>query len=229
MSAKKPSVAKDPAAKRLTRKQAKERAELAAREALKTNFVAPFPEVTPLELAHLVAAMGLGEQEDGPSKALSLLSRSAAYIEGMKAQFERLNAVIAPGKVDEIRIMAELGLSIEDAKKTFTVDEVIRKMPKDPLNIAGESLRGRRLWDEFLRQVNPKLGHPGKTDEGGSSPEEYTLGDLLRIYQEFKEWRSMIAAANMTKTSKNIDEVNQERENERLRNGAEAVDAAPLP
>lgn len=84
MSAKKPRAAKEPAAKRPSRKQAKERAELASREVLEAKHVSPLPEITPLELAHLVAAMGLGDQADGPSKALSLVSRSAAYIEGMK-------------------------------------------------------------------------------------------------------------------------------------------------
>lgn len=229
MSAKKPSVAKDPAAKRLTRKQVRERAELASREALEAKHVSPMPEITPLELAHLVAAMGLGDQADGPSKALSLVSRSAACIEGIKAQFERLDGAIAIGRANEAKIMAKLGLSMEAADKTFTVDEVIAKMDTAPLKVAGRMLRGKGLWNEFRRQVDPKPGRPGKADKDGTSPEEYVLSDLLRVYQEFTEWRVKIAAANKAKGRKNLDRTNRERKKRDLVDGAEAVDAVPLP
>ena len=229
MSAKKPSVAKDPAAKRLTRKQVRERAELAFREALEADHVAPFPEVTPLELAHLVAAMGLGEQEDGPLKALVLLGKSATCIDRMKAQFERLNVVLGTAKAAKAKIMAVLRLGLEAANKTFTVDEVIAKMPTEPLKVAGRTLRGEDLWNEFRRQVDPKPGRPGKADKDGTSPEEYLLSDLLRIYQEFTDWRTKIAAANQAKGSKNLDKANRDQRERDLVDGAEAVDAVPLP
>lgn len=229
MPAKKPNAAREPAAKRLTRKQVRERAELAFREALEAKHVSPLPEITPLELAHLVAAMGLGDQADGPSKALSLVSRSAAYIEGMKAQFERLDGAIAIGRANEAKIMAKLGLGMEAANKTFTVDEVIAKMPTERLKVAGRTLRGEDLWNEFRRQVDPKPGRPGKADKDGTSPEEYLLSDLLRIYQEFTDWRTKIAAANQAKGSKNLDKANRDQRKRDLVDGAEAVDAVPLP
>jgi hypothetical protein len=228
MSAKKPRTIKKTAAKRPSRKQAKEMAELASREVLKARHVEPMPEVTPLELAHLVAAMGFGDQADGPAKALSLLSRSAAYIEGMKAEFKRLDNVISEDRANIAKIMAELGLSKEDADKTFSVEDVIAKMDKAPLKVAGRMLRGKGLWNEFRRQVDPKPGRPGKANEEGASPEEYVLSDLLRVYQEFSKWRVKIAAANKAKGSKNLDKTNRERAKRALTDGAEAVDAVPL-
>jgi hypothetical protein len=229
MSAKKPRTAKTPAAKRPTRKQAKEMAELASREVLKARHVEPMPEVTPLELAHLVAAMGLGDQEDGPAKALSLVSRSATYIKGMKAQFDRLDSVIAEERANKARIMAETGLSKEPADKTFSIDEVIAKLPTEPLKVAGRTLRGKSLWSEFSRQVDPKHRPQEQPGKDGGSPEAYSLSDLLRVYQEFTEWRDKIAAENIAKGTKNLIRANQKREQEALADGAEAVDAVPLP
>jgi hypothetical protein len=229
MPTKKPRTTKKAAAKRPSKKQAKEIAELASREALKVRQVEPMPEVTPMELAHLVAAMGFGEQADGPAKALSLLSRSAAYIEGMKAEFKRLDNVITEDRANMAKIMMELGLSKEDADKTFSVEDVIAKMDTAPLMVAGRMLRGKGLWNEFRRQVDPKPGRPGKADEEGASPEEYLLSDLLRVYQEFIKWRVKIAAANKAKGSKNLDKANRERKKRALADGAEAVDAVPLP
>lgn len=205
-------------------------AELASREVLKARHVAPMPEVTPLELAHLVAAMGLGEQADGPAKALSLLSRSAAYIDGMKIHFENLNDSLATEKSDKSRILAELGLSKEAADRTFSVDEVIAKLPTEPLKVSGKELRGRNLWIEFRRQVDPQPGRPGKTaEEDQPAPEEYSLADLIRVFRQFMKWRDTIATANKAKGSKNLDKTNRERRENAKTDGADAVDAVRLP
>jgi hypothetical protein len=229
MSPKKPRSAKEPTAKRPARKQLKATAEQVFKNALEAEYVALFPEITPLELAHLVAAMGLGDHDDGPSKALSLVCRSGTYIKGMKAQFERLNGVIAAQTANELKILTEMGLSPEAAAKSFSVDEVIARMPTDPLKIADKLLRGKDLWDEFRRQVNPQPGGPGKTREDGSAPEVYWQADLIRVYQEFKGWRDKIAVKNLAKGSKNLAKANRERKEAVSADGAEAVDALPLP
>lgn len=229
MPTKKPRTTKKAAAKRPSKKQAKEMAELASREALKVRQVEPMPEVTPMELAHLVAAMGLGEDADGPAKALSLVSRSAAYIEGMKAQFERLNGVLAAGMANDASIMAEMGLAPDAVKMTFSVDQVIAKLPTERLKVAGEMLRGTPLWNEFRRQVELPPGRPGKSQIDGTSPEEYTLADLILVYRRFKDWRDTIAAENLAKGKKNLTKINKERHESASTDGAEAVDAVQLP
>lgn len=223
------SAKKSTAKKRPARTHLKAAAKLASQKALEAKHVSPLPEITPLELAHLVAAMGLGDHADGPLKALSLVSRSAAYIEGMKAQFERLNGVLAAGKANDSSIMAEMGLSMEAADKIFSVDEVIAKMPTEPLIVNSIKLRGTALWDEFRRQVVPLPRRPGKVREDGTAPEVYSHADLIRVYREFKGWRDKIAAVNLAKGSKNLAKANRERAKRTLVDGAEAVDAVPLP
>lgn len=229
MAAKKSVTTREPTTKRPSRKQAKKLAEDAAGKVLMARHVEPLPQVTPLELAHLVAAMGLGDRADGPAKALSLVSRSAAYIDAMKAQFERLNDVLGQDKAATARMMAELGLGLEAVDKTFSVDEVIAKMSTRLLKVGRKLLQGKALWEEFRRQVDPKPGRPGKADKDGTSPEEYLLSDLLRVYREFTEWRDKIATANLARGSKNLDKTNRDRRKRDLLEGAEAVDAIPLP
>lgn len=204
-------------------------AEQAYEKALEARHVITMPEVTPLELAHLVAAMGLGDRDDGPAKALSLVSRSATYIEDKKAELKRLEDAIAEHNANWARMIAALGLSEEEANKTFSIDQVIARLPLDRLKVAGKTLRGKGLWNEFCRQIDltPRPQEQSGKDDG--SPEAYSLSDLYRIHQKFIEWREKIASKNIAKGAKNLKVVSRERREEAQKGGAEAVDAAPLP
>jgi hypothetical protein len=229
MSAKKPRAAKKATVKKPAKKQRIEAAEQAVQKALDAKYFGTVPEVSPLELAHLVVAMGLGDQADGPAKALMLVARSATCITAMRRQIEQLNDNMAKGNANDAMLLAKMGLSPEKADGTFSVDQVIARLPTAPLKIGDETLRGKHLWDEFRRQVDPQSERPGKEREDGTYPEEYTLIDLIRFYKEFKVWRNKIAAENVAKGSKNLPKVNRERKKSTLTDGAEAVDAAPLP
>lgn len=229
MSAKKPRAAKKATAKKPAKKQRIEAAEQAVQKALDAKYFGTVPEISPLELAHLVVAMGLGDQADGPAKALMLVGRSAGYIEAMRRQLEQLNDNVAKGNANDAMLLAEMGLSPEMTDGIFSVDQVIAKMPTAPLKVAGNMLRGKHLWHEFRRQVDPQSERPGKEREDGTYPEEYTLIDLIRSYKEFKVWRNKIATANVAKAGENIVKVNRERKESTLTDGAEAVDALPIP
>ena len=211
MSAKKTKSPEKLAAKRPTKKVLEATAEQASKKALETQYMTPMPEISPLGLAHLVVAMGLCDHDDGPAKGLDLVRRCMFRIDRQKAEYERLNGVLAKGGAKVARTLAEIGLSSATADQEFSLKQVITKMPTGPLKIAGKELRGVALWDEFRRQKDPQRGRPGKKGEDGEATEVYSQSDLFKVYKQFKDWRDKIAKANRTKTSANILKANSAR------------------
>jgi hypothetical protein len=222
MAAKTSRAAKEPTAKRPSKKQTKEEAELAARKVHEVRYFQSSPGITPLELAHLAAAMGLGDRDDAPAKAFALFSRSLSYLARLQSAFDTMNTNQANYLENCARVEAAMGLTKEDRKKKFSIEQVIAKMPKELLSVAGRQIRGKELWEEFRRQVDPK-------SELLRNTEEYSIHDLISVFEKFNQWRDKLAAENKTKGRKNIDKVNQKRRKDAPADYAEAVDAVPLP
>jgi hypothetical protein len=196
------SPVQETAAKRPAQMRRKAAAQEAAEKALVGEYVSPLPNISPLELAHLVAAMGLSEHADGPLQALMLVSKCAGVIEKNKAFFALLNNQMAKAKADEVLAMITIGISPEQRDAKFTLDEVIAKMPTDRLKIGNSMLRSKELWDEYCRLTESPVSADSDSPDGLRL---FSVTELMGIYSKFCTWREGIAKRNQAKGKKNLN------------------------
>ncbi|MCW1922675.1 hypothetical protein OKA05_08920 [Luteolibacter arcticus] len=178
-------------------------AEMAGKKRAGNSFVASYPEVSPLELAQLVVAMGLSSDPKGGQKALTLLVRCDNTIKYFQGERERLVDIYAKSYAERIEGILAMDLDLESPQQFFTVNQVWARLKLDPLVVGKEEIRGEALWTEFCRQVGQRPGFQMEAIDGSAS-EIYTLEELLSMRRKYLEWRASTAKANQKLGKNNL-------------------------
>jgi hypothetical protein len=183
-------------------------AEMVAKKRSGNLFVASLPNVSPVELAHLVVAMGLSSKPTGPLEAMKLLARCDDAIKNTRDVRQRLEDNYAKFDKEKNEAMLALGLDPEKPGKHFTLGQVVTLLRMETLMVGKETLSGESLWREFCTQTGQGLGSPLKDDDGGIV-EGFTLQELLEVHRKYLDWRAPIAAANQRRGARNLPKPNK--------------------
>jgi hypothetical protein len=171
-----------------------------ARKRVEKRFADHIPEVTPLELAHLVIAMGLASDEKGPSQAAILLGRCARFLENSRELLKRFGASEAAEISEKIVFLERLGCSPEAPPDRVSVNQIVKIWNLERLKVEGKDLRGRSLLMEFLSRV-PANGMAGNPEDG------LTLVEAINLEKAYNQWRNGIAKKNQAAGKKNLQRI----------------------
>lgn len=172
------------------------------RKQVEANFSSYVADVSPLELAHLVIAMGLTSEKSGPAKAMGLLNQCARFIGRSRRMFANIGKGFAQGAAERTELLMRFGFDPKNPPEWITGAQILKVLKFEKLRVGGRDLRGRKLFEEFLRQTtsadSKSLGKSGEHED------VFTASAVVQLDKRYHQWRSKIAKKNQASGKKNL-------------------------